>query len=156
MTIHQHDNQATLNALSNVKCALYEIPERSDSINEIPTQSITTNGDIRIGFHVPDDYVSLVGAKAYFVVSAGAAQTARDIDLFSSYGAVGELPNNHTESDTTSTYDLSAFSGEIFALDLSAVLTSLGGDDSGGIRIKNNTIGGALDYIMMEFEYSIS
>ena len=128
--------------------------ETSGNSGNYRVRSQGGSGAFRYNFFVPHDFSTLTSIQAIGIVSAGAAQTARDIDLFSDYGALGEASNNHTESDTASTFDLSGGSGQLRGISLSTVFTSLAANDFCGIQIDHNSIGGSIEYIGILLRYT--
>ena len=82
-------------------------------------------------FKMPHDFNSLTAA--YYVIVAQDTDAAAELTIASSYGAVGEAYNAHTESDTTSTYSIT--DTEIEEIDISGILTGVAADDYVGISI---------------------
>lgn len=107
-------------------------------------------------FYIPDDFGTLVSFKVIGIPSAGAAGAGKDIDLSSEYGTLGEASNFHSETDTTTVYDLTGTSGQLTeVLDLSVVLTSLAAGDFLGMQIDHMGIGGSIDYIGFKLIYTL-
>lgn len=118
-------------------------------------KALAATGAQRFAFYMPDELNSIVSFKAIGIVSAGAAGASRDIDLSSDYGTIGEASNQHTESDTGSTYDYTGKSGQLAeVLDLTAVLSLVSAGDYMGIFIDHKGIGGSIDYIGFKLVYN--
>lgn len=83
------------------------------------------------GFSVPEDFNELV--EAFILCYPSTPGTNVDIDLESQYGKEGEIYNNHTESDLTSTYTMVA--NILQKLDVSSVLQGIEAGDFGAVRI---------------------
>lgn len=116
-------------------------------------QNIGTAANFNLEFTTPPDFLSLISLDVIGVPnSAGAAGTGKDIDLNSNYGTLGEVYNQHSESDTTSTYDTGTVD-QFFALDLSSVFTNLSANDQCGVNINHNIIGGTISYFEIRLHY---
>ncbi len=131
------------------------------SIFTVATNYNAEHGDFRVrniagtsafnfSFCVPADFGALVGAAA--VAIPDGTNASADIDLSSDYGAPGEAFDNHSESDTTSTYSL--VEDELVEIDLSSVLSSLSANDYVGVMIDNNAVGFSVDYIGIVLRYT--
>lgn len=86
-------------------------------------------------FQVPHDFTSIVSAE--FIVMPRCTDAAANWDIYSDYAAIGEDRITHSESDTVSTYNVTDL--ELFAVDISGILSALAADDIVGIRIKVST-----------------
>lgn len=84
----------------------------------------------------PHDFTTLVSAEVIIIPAANDATA--NIDVASDYAADGEAYNTHSESDTASTYNLTA--NQIFGVDVSGILTSLAAGDFIGIKFTNNEV----------------
>jgi hypothetical protein len=121
---------------------------------EFPVANVTTNGEVRFVFHIPDDFGNIIGAFVLGIPATGAPGAGKDIDIFSNYGQMGtEQYNTHASSNTVATYTVGAV-GLLWQLDISGILSSISPDDVVGIRVKHNTIGGAIDYIGVHLDYN--
>lgn len=135
-------------------CTHYFETDRGDDADNMRGLNVGANSALNISFAIPPDFLSIVSVEAIVKVSAGAAQTARNIDLTSNYGGIGESTTTHSETDAAITYDLSGTSGEFFALDISSVFSSLAAGDLCGIELDHNGLGGALDYFFVKLVYN--
>jgi hypothetical protein len=117
------------------------------------TRQVGAAGAFRFNFHVPFDFVTLVSLDLVGFPEAGATGSGKDIDLTSEYGAIGELKNNHSESDTTTTYTIPA-NDTLFTIDLSTVFSVLAAGDFAGVLVDHNGIGGAVDYLGIRLRYT--
>ena len=84
-------------------------------------------------FRCPENFSAITTAA--IVVIPKATQAAADWDIHSDYGAEGEDPQTHNESDTTSTYNVTL--DVIFHVDVSSILSSLVAGDYVGLAIYN-------------------
>lgn len=122
--------------------------------NNYRTTSVGSNDSNRFCFHVPADFSTLVSIELIFAANGGTGGTGKDIDLDSDYGAVGESSTTHSESDTTSTYDVGTLD-EWQAIDVSAVFSSLAAGDICGLLWDNQTIGTTLRVRGLRLKYSV-
>jgi hypothetical protein len=116
-------------------------------------RNIGSAGAFRFDFKVPHDFSSLVSLVLVGWPESGAAGPGKDIDLTSEYGAVGEARNQHSESDTTSTYDLGS-TDVIFELDISGVFSVLAANDYAGVLVDHNGVGGVVHYLGIRLRYN--
>ena len=124
------------------------------NLGNIRVRSIGGSGGFRFTFKAPVDLVTVDSIVLIGIPTAGAAGAGKDIDLSSDYGALGEASNFHSESDTTTLYDLTGTSGQWTAvLDLTVVLSQLAADDYVGIFVDHNGIGGAIRYAGIRLRY---
>lgn len=104
-------------------------------------------------FGVPADFSSIIAAELFIVSSD--TQAAVDYDISSSYGAEGQNCVVHQESDTTSTYSVSA--GIFYAIDISGILSSLAAGDVVGIKLIKQVAVGTETWVKVfgiHFKYS--
>ena len=113
---------------------------------------IKSGKDSNFEFHIPYDFASLVEIALKFIPDANSDGPGQDVDLTSDYAAVGQNKSTHSETDTTSTYDLGTV-GNVEELDLSGVFNSLSPGDSCGVNVANNTAGN-IDAIGLRLRYS--
>ncbi|MCH8224874.1 MAG: hypothetical protein IIC97_03290 [Chloroflexi bacterium] len=106
--------------------------------------------DIWIMFMVPADFSSII--DAVIILRPGTTTAAADWDVTTHYAAAGEnYSGTHTQSDTTSTYNITT--NIFFELDISGLLTSLAVGDYVGVNIQRRTSGDA--HVMgVRFKYS--
>jgi hypothetical protein len=116
-------------------------------------RDVPTNSSHRFNLSVPVDFRSIVSLDLVFIPSAAATGAGKNIDLISEYAAVGEPSNQHSESDTTSLYDIGP-AGAHGAIDLRGVFTHLSPGDIGGVVVGHNLIGGAIDYLGIRMVYN--
>ena len=115
--------------------------------------AVAPSSDGFFNFAMPSDLSSIYDIRLLGVISPGAALTNRDIDLYSDYASIAENYSTHSQSDTTSTYDLSTYSDKIYGFDLSGIVTNIVADDLLGIRVAHNDIGGAIRYLGIRLKY---
>ena len=133
---------------------IYFTVEGNSNRESYRTRNIGATGAYRFTFIVPDDFLSLVSIRLIASPRSGAEGSGKDIDLISSYGADGEAINNHSESDTSSTYQIAASAGTFGFLDLSSVFTGLAAGDRCGVFVDHKAIGGSVDYYKIELKYN--
>ena len=142
-------------AMASTTKEIFYMAETSSNNGTFRVRSIGGTGAFRFNFFIPADFNTLVSLDLWGIPAAGAAGAGKDIDLTSEYGAVGEASNNHTETDTGTTYDLTGTTQQITAvLDLSIVVTSLAAGDAVGIEVDHNGIGGGIDYLSVRLVYT--
>lgn len=133
--------------------AFFQI-QLANNYNDYRTRGIGSSGTFRLNFSVPTDFGTLTSIEAIVAPTGGSAASGRDIDLFSDYGAIGESTTNHSESDTTITFDFSGSADEWTAMDLSSVFSSLAAGDQCGIFIDHNAVGGTVEYLGIRLIYT--
>jgi len=112
--------------------------------------SVTSNGAAHFAFRVPSDFVSLVTLEVVLFTNGNVV--TGDIDLNSSYAAVGEDRVTNMESDTTATYNFTA--DEISVIDISGVFTSIAANDLCGLEVDQNGLGTTAHYLGIRLRYS--
>ncbi len=145
---------SALDYLKTTKSHRTPVDAGSNSSNE-RTRNIGSTANYNLNFSVPTDFNTLVAAYAVGYVSAGAAQTNRDIDMDVNFNnGIGQLQNQFTASDTGTTFDLSTYSGRRYHLDFSSLLTGITAGATGGINIDHNVLGGIIEYKETVIEYT--
>lgn len=109
-------------------------------------RTIDSTSAHRFSFVVPDDFTSVTATALVVIAGSAGGGVGVDIDLSSDYGADGEQSDNHSETDTTSTYNIPA-TGTLFLLDLAPVLSAVAPGDRVGVLVDHQTIGGDLHYL---------
>jgi len=130
--------------------AIVEVPfdiEPNNTQGSFRVRQIGGNGAHRWAFHVPQDFGELVELFFWIFPAAGAAASGRDIDLTAEYGLEGEVFNNISEADTTSTYDFSAGPNVLQKFHFDHVFTQLAAGHVCGIDVDHNGIGGNVYYV---------
>ncbi len=136
-------------ALAGTRSAFY--PANFDAnLGDMLSLRIGSAGSGRFNFQTPADFANLT-SLALIGQPSGTNATA-DIDLGSDYGALGEASSNHSETDTAITFDLT--SGQLEALDISNVFSSLAAGDFAGITVQHQTIGFDMDYLGILLTYA--
>ncbi len=120
------------------------------SMGSFRTRSQGASASFQYTFQVPADFGSLIELVAVGIPLANLAGV--DIDLFSDYGAAGEPFNNHSESETTATYNFTL--NELSEIDISPVYSVLAAGDYCGLEIDHNGIGGTIEYIGIRLRYA--
>jgi len=129
--------------------------DHDSNYGEYRVQSISGTGSFRFTFFIPHCLSVITHVHMICIVTASAAQAGRDIDLYSNYGADGELYNQNTEQDITSTYDLSAYPEKFHEFDIAHVFSSIAAGDRCGIRVDHKSIGGYIRYLGIKVEGTI-
>ena len=132
------------------------IGDYSANNGDYRVRSVGGSGSHRFDFTVPDDFNTLVSIGLVAFPAAGATGAGKDIDLDSEYGnlPLGETKNNHTESDTTSTFTIPA-ADVLFELDVSSVFSiGLQAGDTAGVFVDHNGIGGSIFYFAIRLVYT--
>lgn len=92
----------------------------------------STSGQVAyVAFKVPNDFSSITNAE--IVVIPLYTQASNDWDIDSDYGAVGEAHTANSETDSATTYGTAA--NQLFAIDVSGILSSLAAEDYVGIKL---------------------
>ncbi|NHJ39634.1 MAG: hypothetical protein FK731_06325 [Asgard group archaeon] len=139
--------------LTPPKTVFLSSPVFDNELGNYKTLNVPASGDGYFNFKIPSKANLITSLKLLGNISAGAAQTARNIDFYFEYHAEGEPYNQHSDSDTTSTYDLSAFSGKTYGFELKDKMSSLNANDLVGIFIDHSSIGGDINYFGIELTY---
>lgn len=127
--------------------------EYSANYNNMRARAIAATGSYRFNFNVPGDMVTLTSLELVGIPVSGAGGTGKDIDLTSNYGAIGESATIHTESDTTSTYNLGT-DNNIISYSIASVFTNLAAGDFCGVFVDHKGIGGTVNYLGIRLIYS--
>jgi hypothetical protein len=127
--------------------------EGDGNIDNYRSRSVGGSGTFRFNGRFPVDLTTVTKIVAIASPNAAAAGTGKDIDIYSSYAASGEAINNHTESDTTTTYDTGT-TDNFFELDLSGIFTTPAANDMFGVLIDNNIGLGTINYYGILVEYT--
>jgi hypothetical protein len=128
--------------------------ETNSAFQTFRVRSVSGTGQWNFIFRVPKDFNSVSKVSLEYVVdSAGAPGTGKDIDITANYGAAGEPYNQHSASDTTSTYTIPA-QNRFGSLDITILFSNLAANDNVGIETDHNTIGGSIAYLGVLIEYN--
>lgn len=122
------------------------------SLGDFKVLSIGASSSNRFTFNIPPDFVTLQKLVLIYSAASGANGSGKNIDLTSDYGAISEQYNNHSESDTSSTYTIEAV-GEMAELNISGVFSSIAAGDYCGLLVSHSAIGGSIDYLGTLLEY---
>jgi hypothetical protein len=140
--IHTHVETRTLFAKSD--CA--------DNYGDYRVQTIATAGDWRFTFKIPQEAVTITSIKI-ICIPAGIG-VDEDIDLTSDYAAVGEVFNNHSESDLASVYSYTDDQITEFEI-LTKVFNSVAAGDNCGLYIDHNVLGHSIHYLGILITYTV-
>tara|TARA_Y100000310_G_scaffold281082_1_gene301311 strand:- start:17005 stop:17472 length:468 start_codon:yes stop_codon:yes gene_type:complete len=100
-------------------------------------------------FYIPDDYSSLTEATIWIHAIGGGAAENWDID--SNYAADGEAYNQHTESDTGTTYNVTG--NTMYEIDASGILTGIAAGDYCTVTLTSATTGHDCRVIGVRIKY---
>ena len=114
------------------------------------TVAVGANASINLELMIPDDFTTLVSIQAIMI--PGATNATANIDLNSDYGAVGEVYNVNSESNTTNTYALTT--QVITGIDLSSVAAGIAAGDFFGVLISHTSIGASANYLGALLRYT--
>lgn len=118
-------------------------------------ERVAGSGIARLPIDVPSDARVINNVIIEFFVSSGADGSGKNIDLTSEYCEVGQLFNQYTQSDTTSTYDLTGFTDKLYSLDVTSLFTNLAAGMQGTLFFDTNSIGGNLYIVGTIVKYTI-
>lgn len=141
-------DKTRLDGISATKERFFQVDPCSDTGN-YRACTVTGTGEWNFVLVVPVDFVSLVSVEAIGIPAGDF--TDKGIDLFSSYGAVGESVIQHQESDTTPV--VSGTGSQFFSLNLASVLTQIAAGDVCGIKIDNINVGVNINWIGIRLRY---
>lgn len=112
----------------------FNTQQNGNSGDHAVVSAAATGGVGRIEFTAPADLSVVVALE--LIVIPGNTSAAANFDLDSDYAAVGQAKTTHSESDTTTTYDITT--DELFAIDLTGVFALLAAGDACGVKLTNN------------------
>jgi hypothetical protein len=124
-------------------------------LNNYMTDATTTSGSTNISLAIPTNAASIVKVEILGYVAAGAAGTAKNIDFSVQAGDVGQAFNTHTASDTTSTYNLTGYTNQLYSFNITALFSTVVAGNNVGILISHNAIGGNINYIHAVVHYTV-
>lgn len=101
-------------------------------------------------FKVPHDFSVILSAE--LIVIPITTQANNDWDISSDYGALGESKSQHSEADAVTTYNTTAY--QLFAVDISGILTALAADDFVGIKLLLSNSAHDVQVLGVRFRYS--
>lgn len=115
-------------------------------------RNVSGTASFNFTFCIPDDFNALLSLDLLAIPDGTRADA--DIDLDSDYGQVGEQFDNHSETDTTSTFAL--VQDEIAEIDISSVFSALAAGDYCGLQVDNNISGPSfsVDYFGIRLRYT--
>ena len=102
-------------------------------------------------FHCPANFSAIV--TSVLIVIPTSTQASANWDIESHYAANGEAYNTHSESDTVTTYNVTA--QQLFEVDVSGILSSLAADDYVGLKLLQSTASHTVNVIGFYMKYTI-
>jgi len=137
--------------LSELPCGSAFFPvDDNTTFGKYKVLTIATGATDEVSFMCPCDAEEV--HKIWLVGITQNGGPGKNIDFVSQYGAGGEQYNNHTETDTASTYDLGN-AGDIIKLDITDLFPDIESMDACGLEIKHNAIGGNNYYLGIFIQY---
>lgn len=136
------------------KSKFYNATNYDGNLGNFRVKSQIGTATFRYTFQLPHDLKNIISAKLLGNISAGAAQSGRDIDIFIDAHQEGQAYNQKTASDVSSTYDLSSSSGLTYAFDITSLIPTPTAGDLVGLAVDHNAIGGTIYYFGIELIYS--
>jgi hypothetical protein len=125
-------------------------PEMTSNDGYRRVRAVGATGNWRFDFCVPADFNSLVSLD--LIGYPVGDFTDQNIDLFSDYGGIGEDAQQHTESDTTTTF--SGVANQLQALDISGVFTNLAAGDDCGVWADHKGLTTTMNYTRVRLVYT--
>lgn len=123
----------------------------NDNKGDAAAMKILDDGTSYLSFMVPFDFITLVSLD--LIISTTAAFTSKVIKLYSDYGSVTELTNQHSESNTTITFTAGAGTWEAF--DVSSVFSTLSANDVCGLKVKPTAVGTGFKTVGIRMIYEV-
>lgn len=117
--------------------------------NMYRTRSLGPSGAQNFSFQIPVDFVSLV--SCVITGFSNDDNPAAPIDYISEYCAVGELFNNHTQSQIGGTEAI--LTDTRFEFDISGVLSFISAGDIVGLDVDHQGISATLQYVGIVLVY---
>jgi len=129
----------------------YYVARDDDNINQTPGKSITNGQTAYIAVHAPDGMQQMMAFNIYVIPNA--TQANADWDLATSYGAIGEANNAHSEAEAAATYNVTNL--QWFEIDAwgAGMFASMEEEDTGGISVTVGGVGHNLTVVMAEMYY---
>ena len=111
----------------------FSVSNPTTNVGEFPVDDSET---VRISFQIPCCFVALSSLVVLGIPDS--TDEEADIDLYSTYGdpSEGESYNQHSESDTASTYNITE--NKLTPIDISGVFSNIASKDTCGLRIVSN------------------
>lgn len=119
------------------RCTLFQGFGFNTNLGDYALRNVADNQDTFFSFMAHFDLGSLVSLD--LTVATQNAFTDKVIKFYSDYGAIGESPTQHSESDVTHQYTAPAV--KWCALDISMVFSELSADDVCGLRVHPYNVG---------------
>lgn len=107
------------------------------------TVVVAANADIHITFAAPSNMGRF--GKAYVIILPTQTSTNKTINITTQYAAIGEQFNTHTAN--TNNLLLDFVQGQMKAIDITSMLSSLAAGDFVGVYVKQNSIGQYMHYL---------
>ena len=132
--------------IDTVNGLVYELGTDCIEFFEVNAGATTAVGDLAVRGTASGGAVSRTTLKipdmahnirdCTLIANAAGTDAGWDLDLATDYGTVSEPYNQHSEADTTTTYNVTA--SQHFLINLLGVATSLGAGDILGVAVTNN------------------
>lgn len=130
-------------------------------VSEVQNGVIASYGDFAVGrlsassqyarmsFAVPADFISITEAK--IIVIPRVTYSGADWDISAQYGEIGQTYAQHSEADAVTAYNVT--NEQLFAVDVSGILTGIAVDDYVGIEMKLAHADHDVDVLGLFFKY---
>lgn len=117
---------------------------------DFPACSLDNGHKAHIAFKVPHDFSSITSAE--IIVIPGSTKADANWDIYSDYGAVGQVYTTHSETRDDATYNITA--NQIIAIDIEPILQSLAADDYVGINLTVSEVAATAYVLGIRFKYA--
>jgi len=101
-------------------------------------------------FEIPWDFTAIVSAEIIVIPLATQANANWDIGVY--YASVGEAATTHSETDAATTYNVT--NGQVFAVDVSGILTAIAPGDNAGMYLAQQAAGHNVAVLGIRFRYN--
>lgn len=124
----------------------------ANTLENYRTRNVSSGGEWEFNFYTPQDFTSLVGIHLIYSPQGNSPGAGKNIDLFSSYGTIGQSITQFSETNTAITFTIGT-ADTWQALDVSSVFNNLGPNMVCGVRLDHNAILGKLSYVGVRLRY---
>ena len=133
------------------KYILFQGGHFTDSLGDYALINCIDNYTTYFSFMTPFDFATLVSLD--LIVATQNAFTDKTIKIYSDYGAIGESPTNHSESNITKIYTITVNQWDV--LDISSIFSSLSANDVCGLKVKPINVGTDFKSIGIRMIYEV-
>ncbi|MBU0958340.1 MAG: hypothetical protein KKB31_00185, partial [Nanoarchaeota archaeon] len=137
------------NLIGITKEVFFPIDATDANFGDFRTKSLSSGNALRTNFQVPSDFSTLVSLEIILVPTG--TNVVAPVDLYSDYGTIEEVYNQHSESLST-TWNLDT-ADNFYAMNISGVFTNLNAGDFCGIQIDEGVFGFTTHYLGIKLRY---